>query len=323
MDDAALLKACDQMESSAVAREAQEKAGGGGGGAPLQGGMPSPEVLIANARALRQAVQAGQGDKVRAGNSKMAALSDAQILAAADQMESVASNPQMMAMAKQQIQNMTPEQMEEAKRVALAGGDGSLGAGGATPAAPAGGGGLSASSAAAPAMPTDPASLLAMDPKQLKLALASLKGNPAAARQAMASLPGSDRMSEAQLAAQLDRMAAMTEDELAQFLKYASSAQAVAMKARDAWETANSAVGGHLAKLLILAVLAVVAFLIKWLFFSSSSASAAGSASGGDDMPGFGPGVEYNAGSSMPTRSSEDGVGVKVDANGEVDDEFD
>jgi hypothetical protein len=334
MNDEAILATAGQMEAAVAAAEAGRSGGGGGrgggGGIPT---MPNPEALKANAHALRQAIQAGHGDRVRQSNAQMASLSDAQILAAADQMEMVAGNPQMMAAAQQQMKSMTPEQLEEAKKQALVANSGGGGLGGGASAGAGAGAGAGAASAApsgsggGDGQPPSPANLLSMNPAQLKLALSAMKNNPEMAKQSMQAMPGAGMMSETQLTAQLDQLSAMDDKQLEQFLNYASTAQGAMLKARKVWDGANSLVGGHLVKVLGLAGVAVVGLAVRWLFFSAGGGVGGGDGSGGG-IPLPSEENEYNAefssSSGLGSGGKEGGAGVNVGvgAMGEMDEEF-
>jgi len=92
---------------------------------------------------------------VRRMNPQMANMTDAQIKEAADQMEMMAGNPEMMKMAAEQMRSMTPAQLEEMKKMAGGGDGGGIGGGGG------GGGG----------MPTMNQAITDMDTKQLKTAV--------------------------------------------------------------------------------------------------------------------------------------------------------
>ena len=76
-----------------------------------------PEQLRQQARMLRSMPP----DQIRRMNPQMAAFSDAQIQAAASQMEMMASNPAMMKMAAEQMKNMSPEEIQRAQQQAMGG----------------------------------------------------------------------------------------------------------------------------------------------------------------------------------------------------------
>jgi hypothetical protein len=69
----------------------------------------SPEMLRQQAQMMRSMPPA----TIRAMNPQLAHMSDAQIQQAAAQMDMMASNPQMMQQARQQVKNMTPEQKRQ------------------------------------------------------------------------------------------------------------------------------------------------------------------------------------------------------------------
>ena len=76
-----------------------------------------PEQLRQQARMLRSMPP----DQIRRMNPQMATFSDAQIQAAASQMEMMASNPAMMKMAAEQMKNMSPEELQKAQQQAMSG----------------------------------------------------------------------------------------------------------------------------------------------------------------------------------------------------------
>lgn len=71
----------------------------------------NPEQLRQQARMMRSMPP----DTIRRMNPQLAHMSDAQILAAANQMEMMASNPAMMKMATEQIKKMSPEDIQRAQ----------------------------------------------------------------------------------------------------------------------------------------------------------------------------------------------------------------
>lgn len=74
----------------------------------------NPEQLRQQARMMRSMPP----DQIRRMNPQLAHMTDAQILAAASQMEMMASNPAMMKMASEQIKNMSPEDIRRAQMAA-------------------------------------------------------------------------------------------------------------------------------------------------------------------------------------------------------------
>lgn len=78
----------------------------------------NPEQLRQQARMMRSMPP----DTIRRMNPQLAHMSDAQIQAAANQMEMMASNPAMMKMATEQIKKMSPEEIQRAQEQAMAAG---------------------------------------------------------------------------------------------------------------------------------------------------------------------------------------------------------
>mmetsp|Transcript_104588 Transcript_104588/g.156640 ORF Transcript_104588/g.156640 Transcript_104588/m.156640 type:complete len:477 (-) Transcript_104588:1015-2445(-) len=70
-----------------------------------------PDQLRQQARAMKSMDPA----QIRRMNPQLAHMTDQQIRMAADQMEMMANNPHMMQMAKEQVSNMSPEELERVK----------------------------------------------------------------------------------------------------------------------------------------------------------------------------------------------------------------
>jgi len=87
-------------------------------------------------------------------NPQMAGFSDAQIQMAANQMEMMANNPAMLQQMKDQVKNMSPEELEQVRQQAAKGGAGAVTG---TPGA-----------AGAPGTGSAPTSVADMTPEQLK-----------------------------------------------------------------------------------------------------------------------------------------------------------
>jgi len=213
-------------------------AGGGGGAASRasdadlmsRGASAMAEMDPARLRQQAAALRSMNPDHVRRTSPQMANMTDAQIQAAADQMEQLASNPAMMNAAREQMKNLTPQQIEAMRQ--------QMGGGGQAPPQQAAGNSSSSSSnsaSSAPAMPSDAGAMLNMDPAQLKQMLTTLKSNPALVKQMMASIPGSMAMSEDAFLKQMEALEAMDEAQLGAFLGYANKAKWAMDKAKDVW----------------------------------------------------------------------------------------
>jgi hypothetical protein len=221
----------------------------------------TPEQMKQQAEALRTM----DPTVVRQMNPQLAHMTDDQIKQAATQFEMMASNPDMMKMAMQQMKNMTPEQLEAVQ-------NGTAAAGGMPQATPdmsqmmGGGGG-------------DPANMLAnMDKAQLKTMLESVKDNPDMLKQ-FSAMTGA---SEAQLKQGLDSFSGMSDTKMDAALKMMQSVQ----KAKNTWITVDAKAGGHLSKIMISLAAACVGMIVWYFFFrTASGAAAAASMAGGGDIP--------------------------------------
>ena len=139
----------------------------------------SPDQLKQQASMLKSMSK----DTLRRSNPYMANMTDGEIDIAIQQMESMASSPDMLKMASEQLKNMTPEQFQQMKSMAGSGGMGMMGgsndnAANATAGTPA----PAANSGAAGAdMPTDPSQMmeaLFSNPEQLNSMVKMMKQNP-------------------------------------------------------------------------------------------------------------------------------------------------
>mmetsp|Transcript_11109 Transcript_11109/g.24879 ORF Transcript_11109/g.24879 Transcript_11109/m.24879 type:complete len:524 (+) Transcript_11109:50-1621(+) len=203
----------------------------------------SPEQLRQQAAMLKSMTPA----QIRQMNPSMAGLSDDQIQQSAAQLEMLASNPEMMEMARQQAASMSAEDMKALQECqsSLFGG---------------GGGGDGGS-----AMPTDPSQIdpSKMDPAVVKKMMKVLKKNPSMLKQMMASQPGMaagsmDGISEEQVSAMIDKFDGMSEDQIEMVMGVMGKAQKVLGPVMAGYRKANSAVGGQLGKI----ILFIIAFLI-------------------------------------------------------------
>jgi hypothetical protein len=135
----------------------------------------SPDQLKQQASMLKSMSK----DTLRRSNPYMANMTDAEIDIAIQQMESMASSPEMLKMASEQLKNMTPEQFQQMKSMAGSGGmvggsnDNTANATAGTPAANGGAAGAN--------MPTDPSQMmeaLFSNPEQLNSMVKMMKQNP-------------------------------------------------------------------------------------------------------------------------------------------------
>jgi hypothetical protein len=308
------------------------------------GGVISEEQLrkgaetMANAdpatlRAQAQALRSMDPNMVRRSNPAMANFTDQQIKDAATQMEQMADNPAMMKMAAEQMKNMTPQQIEEMKRMMGGGGGG----GGSFPSSPASTGG-SAMTGGAPSsaptpmggMPTDPSQMMNMDPKQLKSMMNMLKSNPEMLKSMKSMMPGGASISDEALMQQINSFADMDENQIKSFMSYAQTAQTAMNTAKSAWDKVNNLCFGQLLRILYFLGALLVFMLLKWLFFSSSSSSSSSSVppilsndgfQSFDSSDTFGSGDDDDLGYVPPTTASAK-VSASVGAGGDIDDEF-
>lgn len=149
-----------------MASQPQAKAGtpAAAGGNPLEN--MTPEQM----RQQAQMMKSMPPDTLRQMNPQLAHMSDAQIAQAAQQMEMMASNPELVKMATEQMKNMSPEQMQAMMRQQAAGGGG--GANSMNPMMMGGAGGGNNNGD----MSFDPAKMLeTMDTAQIKQMMQGLK----------------------------------------------------------------------------------------------------------------------------------------------------
>lgn len=114
-------------------KEAETKAtmgAGGGTRSQMQNqaaalGNMTPDQLRQQAQMMRSVPPS----QIRRMNPAMANFSDVQIQMAANQMETMANNPQMMEGMVNQMKNMSPAELEQVKRMQSQGGDGAIDAG--------------------------------------------------------------------------------------------------------------------------------------------------------------------------------------------------
>jgi len=257
--------------------------GGAGGGASSRasdadllnrGASAMAQMDPARLRQQAAALRSMNPDQVRRTSPQMANMTDAQIQQAADQMEQMANNPAMMNAAREQMKNMTPQQMEMMRQ--------QMGGGGRAPTQQQAAGGSSSSSGAsgggaAPAMPGDANAMLNMDPAQLKQMLTTLKSNPALVKQMMASIPGSMAMSEDAFLKQMEALEAMDEKQLGAFLGYANKAKWAMDKAKDVWAVLDKVCLGHAKYVVTGAGLLGTYLAVSWArsYFGGGSGSAA------------------------------------------------
>lgn len=262
--------AAEQMKKMdpAQLQKMQAQMGGSGGASPGAGaGVPAPSVNQAqqaaqmmqnmNPEQLRQQAQmlkTTDPDTLRRTNPQLAHMSDSQIKMAAIQFEMMASNPSMMKMAMDQMNNATPEQLAAMSKGQMSS-PGELG--GASSGQPTG----------MPQMGGDPAEMLSnIDTAQLKEMLNTVKDNPEMLKQ-YAGMAG---ISEEQLKQGMDSFGGMDDTKIDAVLKMAKYGG----KAKKTWDGVNAKTGGHLKLIVIAMVVLVMTSIIRYFFFTAPSESS-------------------------------------------------
>ena len=269
MNPSMVQQAADQMKNMSneeFERQKQQVMGGSGGSSGASGaaspGMGSmggnavnpenmtPEQLKEQARMMRSM----DPDTIRRMNPALANMTDDQIRMAATQMEQMAENPEMMRFAKEQMKNMSQEDIRKMQQ---------------TGTMPAGVG----AGAGAGAGPPNPQQMLRdSSPEQLKQMVKMMKQNPEMMRQ---MLPGGGMgMNQDQINKTLEALGNMDEAQLEQTLRAAQMFQQYTAPIENAWKKANGLVGGQLRNILLLLFALSVVMLFRYLFFSSSASSA-------------------------------------------------
>jgi hypothetical protein len=260
-NDPSMMKAAaEQMKNmdSAQLQKMQAQMGGGAG-------VPAPSVNQAqqaaqmmqnmNPKQLRQQAQmlkTTDPDTLRRTNPQLAHMSDSQIKMAAIQFEMMASNPSMMKMAMDQMNNATPEQLEAMSKGQI----------------PSQGGlGSSSEPTGMPQMGGDPAEMLSnIDTAQLKEMLNTVKDNP----EMMKQYAGMVGISEDQLKQGMESFGGMDDIKIDAVLKVMKYGQ----KAKKTWDGVDAKAGGHLKIITIAIVVLVMAWIVRYFFFTAQSGSS-------------------------------------------------
>ena len=191
----------------------------------------TPEQLRQQAQAMRSM----DPSFLRRMNPQLAHMTDDQIKMAAVQMEMMADNPEMAKMAVEQMNAMTPEQIEAVK------------AGGAPPPGAMGAGGVNPSKF-----------LEGMDRDQLRNMLSTVKDNP----DMMKQFAGMSGLPEEQLRQGVETFAGMDDKRL----DMALGTMKTLTKAKEAWDGADKRTGGNL-KAIVIGSAILLATGIAWLLF--------------------------------------------------------
>ena len=218
-----------------------------GGGNGVNPENMTPEQLKEQARMMRSM----DPDTIRRMNPALANMTDDQIRMAATQMEQMAENPEMMKFAKEQMKNMSQDDIRKMQQT------------GTMPSGAAGGAG---GASGAP----DPQQMLRdLSPEQLKQMVKMMKQNPEMMRQ---MLPGGGMgMNQDQINKTLEALGNMDEAQLEQTLRAAQMFQQYTAPIENAWKKVNGLVGGQLRNILLLLFALSMVMLFRYLFFSPSS----------------------------------------------------
>ena len=193
-------------------------------------------------------------DQIRSMNPHMANFTDAQIQQAATQMEMMADNPEMMDMARQQMQNLSPEELKLMQET------------GQMPEAPLGGGGGMPSAQDAAKM------LEQMDGKQLKKMMNMMKQNP----DMLSKMPGMGGKSEAEMKKMLSMFEGMSDEQMDAAVSALKKVEKYTKPVRNVWTTVNGFCGGHLLKVLVLIVVSYIGLFIYLRFVVAPAAASGG-----------------------------------------------
>eukprot|EP00986_Skeletonema_menzelii_P010288 scaffold5011_cov143-Skeletonema_menzelii.AAC.4 len=233
----------------------------------------SPEQLKQQASMLRGMPK----ETLRRTNPFMAKMSDAEIEMAIQQMESMASNPEMLKMAGEQLKNMSPEQFEQMKK--MANGSGIAGAGMVGSSAD-NNANTTATDTPVPAggFPSDPSQMmetLLSNPEQLNSMIKMMKQNPDMIKQMIAAQfgggsggQGGDQAKIEQMEKAIDQFSQMDDKQLERYLKMANTVQTVTKPVLNSFKATKNMLGVSAKTLIVLIniVFAVGVYMFyKWL----------------------------------------------------------
>jgi hypothetical protein len=209
----------------------------------------SPDQLRYQAACMRR-----DPNFIRRSSPEYEKLSDAQIFQMADQMEQLASNPDMLKQVSEQMKNMTPEQYEAMHQ-------------------------MQQSQSSSP-LPTN-GDLL---DHQLESFIKSMRDNPTYARNFVRSQSGMSHLSDANIDEQLKIMKQIDPSTLKDILKFVQYVQQKSIPLQNLYKRVDKVTGGR-AKYIVIAILVIVAlFMLKvawmvingvfaWWYSSNSSTS--------------------------------------------------
>jgi hypothetical protein len=228
----------------------------------MQAGMQqfdqlTPEQLRHQAMMMRSMPPS----QIRQMNPQLASMTDAQIEQSIVQMEMMASNPDMMNMARQQMKNMKPEDLEQMMK---GGGGGANMAGmGAIPPSAASGTGQTATTTTS----LDPATMLeTMDIAQIKSTLQMLQENP----DMLQNLAQQTGLPKDKLEQMLSMFTGMSDDQLEKSLKTMAKVQSISNTVKSLWHKTDAMMGGYLKPILVATGVVFVVVLVLYLLGGSS-----------------------------------------------------
>jgi hypothetical protein len=213
----------------------------------------SPEQLKQQADMMKSM----DPDTLRSMNPAMANWSDAQIKMAINQMETMASNPDMMKQVSEQMKGMKPEEIEKMRKMA----EGGFGGEGAA--------------AGADGMPANPMDMLNnADPSQIKSMLNMVKDNPQMMKDMLRSANPAmaDKLSDAQIQKTIDVFAGLDEKKIGWLIKLIGYAQAFKNSSK--------------AKIAVFVILSMFVFVMGMLvYLVKSQKGIAATANVSNDIP--------------------------------------
>lgn len=208
-------------------------------------------------------------DTLRRTNPQFANMSEDQIKLAIQQMETMASNPEMLKMASEQIKNMDDAQFQQVKQMFQSGG--STGPNG-TPTSTSNNNNMAELSA-------DPSKMmesLLSNPEQLSSMIKTMKQNPDLMKSMLKSQMGindtdttaNNNPRAKQMEQAIDEFANMSDEQLDKYIRYANKAQSVLSPFLSGFNKTKSALGISSRSLIVLINLVVfggIALLVVWM----------------------------------------------------------
>jgi hypothetical protein len=216
----------------------------------------TPEQLLHQAQMMRSISK----DELRKLNPQFAHLTDGQIEQSIVQIEQMAMNPSMLEMMKNQLKDMTPEEMEQMQKDMQQNGPGKQAPG---------------PIAAGTQPPVDTANMLEnMTGKQMRDLMNMMKENPEMVQSMLP--PGT---SVEAVRSSLSMFEGMSDEQLDATLESMKKFQKAIAPIRNAYNSANAVCGGHLVKLIIVFTLFSITYLVLFI-------ATRGSREAADDLSG-------------------------------------